>query len=71
MTGDAIEAYVDAAATALALPLAPEHRPGVIHYFAIAAAFADALDVHPLTLDDEPAPVFTPVAPAGSESSSV
>jgi hypothetical protein len=70
MTKDEIDTYVDAAARTLALPLAPEHRPGVIHYFALAAAFADALDLNPLTLDDEPAPVFTPVSPAGGESSS-
>ena len=63
MTPEEIEAYVDAAASALALPLAAAHRPGVLHYFTLAASFADAIAAHPLELSDEPAPVFTPVSP--------
>ena len=37
MTPTQIESYVDAAAAALALPLSPAHRPGVLRYFALAA----------------------------------
>ena len=65
MTTAEIEAYVDAAARALALPLAPAHRPGVVHYFALAASMAELLDAQQLGLDDEPAPVFTPILPRG------
>ena len=44
MDRERIEAYVDAAAAALDLPLAPAHRPGVLAYFALAAGLADAGD---------------------------
>ena len=63
------EAYVDAAARALALPLAPAHRPGVLHYFALAASMTAMLDQHPLGIDDEPAPAFRPIAPAATTES--
>ena len=59
-----VEAYVDAAAAALGLPIAAEHRPGVVHYVALAAAMAELVMALPLDVDDDPAPVFTPVAPA-------
>jgi Protein of unknown function (DUF4089) len=55
-----IEAYVDAAAAALALPIAPEHRPGVLRYMALAASMAELLDSVPLAPHDEPAVNFTP-----------
>lgn len=55
-----MEQYVDAAAVALALPIAPEHRPGVLRYFALAAGFAEQLDAVPLATHDEPAVNFTP-----------
>jgi hypothetical protein len=58
-----IEAYVDAAAAALALPLAAAHRPGVLHYFALAAQMAQRLDQEPVQPHDESAEVFVPVAP--------
>ena len=58
-----IEAYVDAAAAALDLPLSPAHRPGVLAYFALAAQLAEAVGGAPLGIDDEPAPVFTPISP--------
>ncbi len=58
-----VEAYVAAAATALALPLAPEHRPGVLLYFGFAASQADLLMAVPLTAGDEPAEAFTPISP--------
>jgi hypothetical protein len=63
MERDALETYVDAAAAALALPLRPEHRPGVLAQFAEAAAQARLVDGQALQRDDEPAPVFVPVAP--------
>lgn len=68
MTNADVEACVDAAAHVLALSLAPAHRPGAIRYFALAASMAELLDAHPLALDDEPAPVFTPVSPPGGVS---
>ena len=63
MTPQEIEACVDATAAALKLPLSPAHRPGVLHYFALAASMAELVNAHPLELTDEPAPVFVPVAP--------
>ena len=63
MDRERIEAYVDAAAAALDLPLAPAHRPGVLAYFALAAVLADALMAVPLGAGDEPAPTFTPIGP--------
>ncbi|CAN5341242.1 hypothetical protein BH11PSE9_BH11PSE9_31060 [soil metagenome] len=68
MTPHQIEAYVDAAAAALQLPLAPEHRPGVLQYFALAASLADVLMAYPLGRDDEPAEVFAPVPPRSAAS---
>ena len=60
MTPAQVEAWVDAASAALALPLAPEHRPGVLHYFALAAGFAEQLDAVVLAAHDEPAVTFVP-----------
>jgi hypothetical protein len=45
------------------LPIAPEHRPGVLHYFALAASLAALVNAHDLGNADEPAAVFTPVSP--------
>jgi hypothetical protein len=64
MTPSQIEAYVDAAAVALDLPLSPEHRPGVLQFFALAAGFAEQLQAVPLDAHDDPAPVFVPVEPS-------
>jgi len=63
MDRESIEAYVDAAAAALDLPLAPAHRPGVLAYFALAAGLAEGVMAAPLGVADEPAPVFTPIGP--------
>ena len=63
MTPREIEAYVDAAAAALSLLLSPSHRPGVLHYFALAASMADLIAAHPLTNNDEPAEAFVPISP--------
>jgi len=66
MTPAQIENYVDAAAAALQLPLAAEHRPGVLSYFALAASMAELVGAHPLTIADDPAEAFVPISPAGS-----
>ncbi len=58
-----VEAYVDAAAAALGLPIAAAHRPGVVHYVELAAAMAELVVALPMRVDDEPAPVFVPIAP--------
>ena len=63
MNDKQLAAYVDAAASALELPIAPEHRPGVLHYFALAESLAELVNAHPLGTADEPAPAFVPVAP--------
>jgi Protein of unknown function (DUF4089) len=63
MTPAQIEAYVDAACVALNLPLNAEHRPGVLHYFALAASMAELLAAHPLAITDDPAEAFVPVSP--------
>lgn len=64
MTPAQIEAYVDAAAAALDVPLGPQHRPGVLQFFALAAGFAAQLQAVPLEAHDDPAPVFVPVEPS-------
>ena len=63
MTPAQIEAYVDAAAAALQLPLANEHRPGVLNYFALAASMAELVGAHPLAITDDPAEAFVPISP--------
>lgn len=62
---EAIETYVDAVSQALALPIAPEHRPGVLGYMALASGFADIVQAVVLEPHDEPATCFVPVAPPG------
>ena len=68
MTPAQTEAYVDAAAAALGLRLAPAYRPGVVHYVALAAAFAAVIDAVPLAPSQESALSFVPVAPAEKEA---
>ncbi|MGJ7572662.1 AtzG-like protein [Variovorax sp. RB2P76] len=63
MTPAQIESYVDAAAAVLDLRLSPEHRPGVLRYFALAAEFAAVVEAVPLTMSAEPAVHFSPVEP--------
>ncbi|MDP3520082.1 MAG: DUF4089 domain-containing protein [Hydrogenophaga sp.] len=63
MTPAQIETYVDAAASALDLPLDPAHRAGVLRYFALAAQFADVVQAVDLDASTEPAMAFVPVAP--------
>ena len=64
MSPAVVEAYVLAASSALDLPLGPEHRPGVLQFFALAAGFAAQLQAVPLEAQDDPAPVCVPVEPS-------
>ena len=61
MDSETVTAYVDAAAAALELPILPEHRPGVLMYFQLAASRAALVAGHPLRNEDETAAVFHPV----------
>ncbi len=65
MTPAQIEAYVDAAAAALQLPLSAAHRPGVLYYFRLASEMAALVGAHPLALTDDPAEAFVPIPPGG------
>lgn len=58
-----IEAYIDAVAGALDLPIAPEHREGVVRYFELAAQMATLVATVPMGVADDPAPSFTPIGP--------
>jgi hypothetical protein len=60
-----IEAVVDAQAALLELRIASGHRPGVLAFFTLAAGMAERVMGLPLAIEDEPAAVFTPVAPRG------
>ena len=66
MTPERLEAFVDASAQALGLPLQPEHRPGVLRYVALAAEMAAVLDAVALDVHAGPATTFTPVSPPRS-----
>jgi Protein of unknown function (DUF4089) len=66
LTPQQIEAVVTANAAALALPLAAEHKPGVLSFFALAAGMAELVMAQPLTVEDESGSVFEPVPPRGS-----
>ena len=63
MTPAQTEAYVDAAAAVLGLPLDPGHRPGVLRFFALAAEMAALVEAVPLDAHAESAVVFAPVGP--------
>jgi hypothetical protein len=56
----ALDEYVDRIAQAIDLPLAPEHRPGVVDNFVRIAAIAQLVTEFPLSDTIEPAPVFEP-----------
>jgi hypothetical protein len=64
VTPQELEALLEANAAALALPIAPGHRPGVLHYLALASSYAELVQAHPFGIDDDPAAVFVPVEPA-------
>jgi hypothetical protein len=55
-----IEAYVDAAAKLVGLPLDPAHRPGVVQNLGRIAQMAALVMAFPLPEETEPAPVFEP-----------
>jgi hypothetical protein len=57
------DAYVDAAAAAVGLELAPPLRPGVVRYLHLAATMAERVLDFPLAPTDEPGNVFHPVEP--------
>ncbi|MEP6740533.1 MAG: DUF4089 domain-containing protein [Caldimonas sp.] len=63
MQREQLEACVDAIAAAMDLPLLPEHRPGVLMYFGLAASLADLIMAQPLGPGDEPAETFVPIGP--------
>jgi Protein of unknown function (DUF4089) len=67
MTPADIEALVTATARALRLPLAAEHRPGVITFVGLAASMAERVMSAPLTPEDESGSVFVPIAPRGPQ----
>lgn len=56
-----IEAAVSSAAALLELPLAPEHLPGVLRFYALAAEMAQVVLAVPLGHGDESGAVFRPV----------
>ena len=66
MTPAQIEAYVDAAAAALDLRLRPDHRAGVLRYFALAAEFAAVVEAVPLDPHDETGGAFLAGAADGA-----
>ena len=64
MNAAELERYTDAAAQAVGLPIAAEHRAAVLGYLALASGFADTVNAVPLDATDEPAMAFVPVLPA-------
>ncbi len=63
-----MQAYMNSTAALLGLPLAPEHRPGVLRYLQLVAALAPRVNdfaLSALTPADESGNNYTPVpAPA-------
>ncbi len=55
-----LAAWVDQMAALVNLPLAPEHRPGVVENFAQIAAIAQLVMDFPLPETVEAAPIFEP-----------
>lgn len=68
MTPVQTETYVDAAAAVLGLNLRPDHRPGVLRFFALAAEMAAVIDAVPLDAYAESAVSFVPVSPKEKEA---
>jgi Protein of unknown function (DUF4089) len=62
------EAAVRAAAQVLKLPIAAEHLPGVLRFYALAAMLAEPVMAMPLGPADEAGNVFKPVEPRSAES---
>jgi len=62
---DDLEAYVDAAAGFLGLPIDEERWPGVLMFMRLAAEMAASLDAAPLDEDElAPLPVYLPPSDA-------
>jgi hypothetical protein len=59
-TPEELGVYVDETAKRIGLPIAPEHRPGVIQFTGMLLAHAALVTEFPLPDDVEPAPVFGP-----------
>ncbi len=57
------QAYVDAAAPLLGLPVRAPYRAGVLQYLALAESMMAAVDAVPLPASVEPAVRFEPVSP--------
>lgn len=55
--------HVQAAAGTIGLPIPDDCLPGVITYLQLAAGMAEQVMGLPLSVHDEPAPVFVPVTP--------
>jgi hypothetical protein len=58
MTPNQIETYIDPAAIAIGLPIAPEHRPGVVANFERTAQFAALVNEFELPESLEAAAIF-------------
>jgi len=59
-TPEELGVYVDETAKRVGLPIAPEHRPGVIQFTGVLLASAALVMEVPLPDDVEAAPVFRP-----------
>lgn len=55
-----LESLVDVQSELLGLPIAPEHRPGVVLNLERLAEQAALITGFPLGPEDEPAPVYRP-----------
>lgn len=58
-----VERYAEATAQALNLPLAPEHRPGVLRYLQMVTQMAPRVMDFPLQPAVESSNAFRPVGP--------
>ena len=65
LTPPQVEALVKANAELLGLPIAAEHRPGVIAFFTLATGMAERVMAEPLSPHDESGSVFRPLSPRG------
>lgn len=54
------EAYLEAAAAALELPIDPAHRDGVLKFLDFTARMANSVMDFELPEDTDPAPIFRP-----------
>ena len=57
------DAYVTQAAPLVGLPIAPEHRPGVVVYLELATRIAQRMTGFALEPADESGNTFVPVSP--------